>query len=164
MLSERDREALNTSIGEMIEIATNIKTIIMALSENRQILNKIITFEDTNRNKSYFQNLDKLIASQHKIDEFIKSINNIQNTENNIPDTFKKFLQQEFVTYPWHNLAFVKPYSYNPILKFLNKQTGLDPNIEKNDIGTINNLKEFPQRYLEYISTFETKINNYKID
>ena len=161
MLTQQERQDLNTSIDAAIETANRMKDMISSIAENRQAVEQILITQNSIDAASASNRVTALINLTGKLDGFIESIPQVNTVEDNIPDIYKAFIQKEFVLFSW-DLYLTEAHVVRTVKSFLEKQeAGI--NITPQDSNTVGWLCSIPDHYPQYASQFEKKIATYQI-
>ena len=161
MLTQQERQDLNTSIDAAIETANRMKDMISSIAEKRQAVEQILFTQNSIDAASASSQVTALVNLTDKLDGFIESIPQVKTVEDNIPDIYKAFIQKEFVLFSW-DLYLTNTHAVNTVKTFLEKQ-GTEINITPQDSHAVGWLCNIPDQYLQHVSHLENKIATYRI-
>lgn len=161
MLTQQERQDLNTSIDAAIETANRMKDMINSISEKRQAVEQILITQNSIDAASASSQVTALVNLTDKLDGFIESIPQVKTVEDNIPDIYKAFIQKEFVLFSW-DLYLTNTHAVNTVKTLLEKQ-GIGINITPQDSRAVGWLCDIPNQYLQHVSQLEKKIATYRI-
>lgn len=153
MLTVQEREALKKAIDLAVEAAQRVIDILDIMQSERKIVNQI---------EPPIQ-MDDFMGYVDRFKKFAREILRIKELENEIPDTFKTFLQNQFVTYDWSGNQLTAQYNHHKIINFFGRQENDRLVVQQSDANCVQFLRQVPTLVNGLIMDWERKVAQYQI-
>ena len=163
MLQPNERDALEQAITLAQNAITRMVTIISSLSSKRELINQLFSMQIPNIQPATLNTIETLSSYVPRLTSIAEKLCIITSVEDDIPDVFKKFLQNEFVSFDWNTLSLANESIKTAILAFMQRQVSDKLIISPTDTNTIRWIRQLPHNYHEHVTNFERKFAQFQI-